>query len=179
MKRLEERYAGRDWAVSYIRCVPTEPSLAATRVLIADDDPTIVLLLEHVLEGLGRQFDSADDGMSAWDLWQKRKHQLVVLDIDMPGMNGLELCRRIRAAEPGRNTFLLVVTGLDRAADLEAALEAGADDYVTKPTSGQRLTARLRIAQRRMDEEAARNETISRQARRIDELMKRLGELQS
>lgn len=122
----------------------------APRVLIADDDPTIVLLLEHVLEGLGRSFDSADNGTAAWDAWQKTRHPLVVLDIEMPDMDGLEVCKRIREADTARETFIIIVTGRDRAADLEAVLAAGADDYVTKPTSGQRLTARLRIAQRRM-----------------------------
>jgi DNA-binding response OmpR family regulator len=128
------------------------------RVLVADDDPTIILLLEHVLEGLGWEFDSAENGTDAWESWQAKRQQLIVLDIDMPGMDGLELCRRLRKAEPERTTFVLVVTGADRASDLEAVLAAGADDYVTKPTSGQRLTARLKIAQRRMENEEARRD---------------------
>jgi DNA-binding response OmpR family regulator len=81
-----------------------------------------------------------------------------VLDLDMPKMDGLEVCRRIREADPTRETFILIVTGRDRAADLEAVLAAGADDYVTKPTTGQRLTARLRIAERRMENDSARRE---------------------
>lgn len=129
-----------------------------TRVLIADDDPTIILLLEHVLEGLGRPFDSAEDGAVAWESWQKSRHPLVVLDLDMPKVDGLDVCRNIRAADPARETFILIVTGRDRAADLEAVLAAGADDYVTKPTTGQRLTARLRIAERRMENDRARRE---------------------
>jgi DNA-binding response OmpR family regulator len=126
------------------------------RVLVADDDPTMVLLVEHALEGLGRSYDTAADGGSAWRLWQEGRHGLVVLDIEMPEMDGLEVCRRIRQADPDRTTFVLVVTGRDRAADLESVLAAGADDYVTKPTSGQRLVARLRIAEQRMADNAAR-----------------------
>jgi DNA-binding response OmpR family regulator len=133
---------------------------AMTRALIADDDPTIVLLLEHVFQALGREHDTAVDGAAAWDSWQMKRHPLVVLDIEMPKMDGLEVCRRIRAAEPDRKTYILVVTGRDRAADLEAVLEAGADDYVTKPTSGQRLLARLRIAERRMQQDAARRDAV-------------------
>jgi DNA-binding response OmpR family regulator len=129
---------------------------SVTRFLIADDDPTIVLLLEHVLEGLGKSFDTADNGTAAWETWQASRHPLVVLDIEMPGMDGLEVCRKIRQADPARQTYILIVTGRDRAADLEAVLDAGADDYVTKPTTGQRLTARLRIAQRRMADDNAR-----------------------
>lgn len=126
------------------------------RVLVADDDPTIVLLLEHALEGLGRGYDTAADGGAAWRLWQQARHPLVVLDIEMPELDGLDVCRRIREVEPDRRTYVLIVTGRDRAADLESVLDAGADDYVTKPTTGQRLVARLRIAQRRMAEDAAR-----------------------
>lgn len=134
------------------------PNEKSPRVLVADDDPTIILLLEHVLEGLGWEFDSADNGTAAWESWQSKRQPLIVLDIDMPGMDGLEICRRLRQAEPERRTFVLVVTGHNRASDLEAVLTAGADDYVTKPTSGQRLTARLRIAQRRMENDEARRE---------------------
>lgn len=125
------------------------------RALVADDDPTILLLLEHVLEGLGRPYDAVGDGSEAWREWEAKRHPLVILDIEMPGMNGLDVCRRIREADRDRATFVLIVTGRDRAADLEAVLEAGADDYVTKPTTGQHLVARLRIAQRRMADDRA------------------------
>ena len=126
------------------------------RVLIADDDPAMLLLLEHALEGLGRDFDGAENGDAAWELWQKSRHPLVLLDVVMPGLDGLEVCRRIRIADPERNTFIVIITGKDRAADLEEVLEAGADDYVRKPVTGQSLVARLRIAQRRMMDDAAR-----------------------
>jgi len=129
-----------------------------TRVLIADDDPIIVLLLEHVLQALGRPYDTADDGEVAWDAWQKKRHSLVVLDIEMPKVNGLDVCRRIREVDPERQTYILIVTGRDKAADLEAVLDAGADDYLSKPTTGQRLMARMRIAQRRMETDGARRE---------------------
>ena len=127
-------------------------------VLIADDDPTILLLLEHVLEGMGRRFEMADDGAQAWSAWQRGRHELVVLDIEMPGLDGLEVCRRIRAEDPDRKTFILVVTGRDTGQDLDAVLSAGADDYVTKPTTGQQLLARMRIAQSRMAVDQARRD---------------------
>ena len=135
------------------------PSLPSdSRALIADDDPTMLLLMEHVLDGLGRPFEAVADGGAAWRAWEASRHALVVLDIEMPGMDGLEVCRRIRDADPQRATFVIIVTGRDRAADLEAVLAAGADDYVTKPTTGQHLVARLRIALRRMDDDRARRE---------------------
>lgn len=135
----------------------TQPARPADlRVLVADDDPTMVLLIEHALEGLQRAYDTAEDGEAAWALWQQHRHPLVLLDIEMPKLDGLEVCRRIRDADGERTTFVVIVTGRDKAADLESVLAAGADDYVTKPTTGQRLMARLRIAEQRMADAAAR-----------------------
>lgn len=124
--------------------------------LIVDDDPTIVLLVEHVLQALSHDYDTASDGDAAWAAWQKSRHKLIVLDLMMPGMDGLDVCSRIREVDPERNTYILVVTGRDKAADLESVLDAGADDYVTKPTTGQRLLARMKIAERRMENDRAR-----------------------
>jgi DNA-binding response OmpR family regulator len=128
------------------------------RALIADDDPTCLLMLEHVLEALGRPFDVADDGAGAWRAWERSRHPLVLLDIEMPGIDGLEVCRRIRQADPKRETFIVVVTARDKAADLEEVLDAGADDYVVKPLNPQHLLSRLRIASRHMLADAARRE---------------------
>ena len=130
----------------------------APQVLIADDDPTTVLLVEHVMQAIGRTYETADEGAQAWAAWGRSRHALVVLDIEMPHLDGLEICRRIRAAAADRHTFILIVTVRDRAADLEAVLDAGADDYVTKPVTGQHLMARVRIAERRMADEASRRE---------------------
>jgi DNA-binding response OmpR family regulator len=132
------------------------PTGADPRALLADDDPTTLLLMEHALEGLGRPFEAVPDGEAAWRAWDESRHSLVLLDIEMPRMDGLEVCRRIRAEDAGRETFVIIVTGRDRAADLESVLAAGADDYVSKPTTGQHLVARLRIALRRMDDDRAR-----------------------
>ena len=140
---------------------------ARPKVLVADDDPTFLLLVEHALDSLGRSFVAAENGDEAWELWDRDRHTFCVLDIEMPGIDGLEICRRIRDNDPDRHTFILVVTGRDKAADLEQVLQAGADDYLSKPTTGQRLLARMRIAERRMalDEASRALEESLRRAR--------------
>lgn len=126
------------------------------RVLIADDDSTMLLMLEHAVQGLGRGYDTAQNGVAAWTLWEQHRHPLILLDASMPGLDGLEICRRIRHADPERRTFIVVVTGRHGAADLDEVLNAGADDYVRKPVTASSLVARLRIAQRRMADDAKR-----------------------
>jgi CheY-like chemotaxis protein len=138
---------------------------AKPRVLVADDDPTMLLLIEHALEALGRPFVAVENGEEAWELWDRDRHAFCVLDVEMPGMDGLEICRRIRDNDPDRHTFILVVTGRSKAADLGQVLDAGADDYLSKPTTGQLLLARMRIAERRM--------TLDDQNRALEESLRR------
>ena len=120
------------------------------RVLFADDDIIARTLMAAVLADLGHDATIADNGQAAWDAFQECPAPLVVLDINMPGLDGLEVCRRIRAHEAGRETFVVVVTARDGRDDLVDVLEAGADDYVTKPASPENLRARLEIAERRI-----------------------------
>ncbi len=126
------------------------------RVLFADDDAIARTLLAAVLADLGHDAMAAEDGAQAWELFQAEPVPLVVLDINMPRMDGLAVCRCIRAHEAGRETFVLVVTARDGRDDLSAVLAAGADDYVTKPSSPENLRARLEIAGQRIVQNAAR-----------------------
>ena len=126
------------------------------RVLFADDDIIARTLLAAVLADLGHEGTEACDGEAAWTLYQQEPAPLVVLDINMPGLDGLGVCRRIREHQAGRETFVLVVTARDGRDDLAAVLDAGADDYVTKPTSPDNLRARLEIAERRIAQDRAR-----------------------
>lgn len=135
------------------------------RVLLADDDPVICELLRAVLVAMEHEPVVEMRGDSALARWEAERPPMVLLDLDMPGMNGLEVCRRIRAAEPGRETFVLVLTGRDSREDLEAVLDAGADDYMTKPQPPERLRARLTIAERRMAQDAARRHAEAELAR--------------
>ena len=131
------------------------------KVLVADDDQTTRALLCAVLGELGHEAEEASDGRAAWARFQATKPPLVVLDIEMPELDGLEVCRRIRAADNKHETFILVLTGRDHPEDLAAVLDAGADDYVTKPTTVDHLRARIVIADRRSAQDAARRKAES------------------
>ena len=126
------------------------------RVLFADDDVIARTLLAAVLADLDHDVTITDDGVKAWDAFRDEPFPLVVLDINMPELDGLEVCRRIRTHESGRDTFVLVVTARDGREDLASVLNAGADDYLTKPTSPENLRARLAIAEQRIAQNHAR-----------------------
>jgi DNA-binding response OmpR family regulator len=126
--------------------------------LYADDDPIVRALLHAVLERLGYSAEAVADGDEAWTRFQALRPPLVLLDIDMPALTGLEVCKLIRDCDPQRETFILVLTGRDTEDDLTAVLDAGADDYVTKPATPENLLARVMIAERRIKQERARRE---------------------
>lgn len=135
------------------------------RVLLADDDAVARSLQVAVIDDLGHEAVIAEDGERAWELFKCEPMPLVVLDLNMPGLDGLAVCRRIREHEAGRDTFVIVVTARDAREDLCAVLAAGADDYVTKPSSPENLRARLEIAQQRIIQNAARRTAESELAR--------------
>jgi DNA-binding response OmpR family regulator len=125
------------------------------RVLFADDDATARTLLAAVLAELGHDTTIVEDGQHAWAAYLAEPAPLVILDIQMPGMDGLEVCRRIREHDTERGTFVLMVTAHDGPGDLKAVLDAGADDYIAKPAPPKSLRARIEIAERRVLQAAA------------------------
>lgn len=125
------------------------------RVIFADDNPVARTLLQAVLEELGHDATGFEGGELAWEAYLASPAPLVVLGLRMPGVDGLELCRRIRAHEAGEATFVLIVTSHDEPTALKAVLEAGADDYVARPSSPQSVRARIEIAERRLQQTGA------------------------
>ena len=135
------------------------------KVLIADDDKTIQALVSAVVTSLGCEPVLAPNGAVAWELYEGARFPLAVVDVEMPDMDGLELCRRIRAGDANRETFILVLTGRKANDDVGAVLKAGADDYLAKPTTPSDLRARLVIAQQRMEREKQRRAAEAELAR--------------
>lgn len=118
------------------------------RVLVADDDFGSRLVARAVVEKAGHECIVAEDGNAAWQLYQEHHPNAVVTDLMMPGLDGLALCRAIRADESDSYTYLVLVTSHGAPDDVLAGMEAGADDYVTKPLDPFTLQTRLLAADR-------------------------------
>ena len=126
-------------------------------VLVVDDEPKIVQLARDYLEHAGFAVLTAGDGPSALHAARVRQPDLIVLDLGLPGLDGLEVMRSIRASGP---TPIVVLTARDTELDKLLGLELGADDYVTKPFSPRELVARVRAVLRRSERSVAPREHI-------------------
>src|SRR5262249_39839136 len=120
--------------------------MSAGRILVVDDDPQIRRVLRVTLTGRGYEVDDAKNGEAALEKIRAERFDLVLLDMNMPGMGGVETCRDMRAHS---DVSIIMLTVHDEEADKVEALDAGADDYVTKPYKDAELLARIRAALRR------------------------------
>ena len=118
--------------------------VVSLRVLVVDDEPTSLRLVKALLEREGHKVTTACNGQEALALALESPPQMVVTDWMMPGMDGVELCRRLRATEPGRDLYILILTGQNEEQRIVEAFEAGADDHVAKPVNPKLLLARIR-----------------------------------
>jgi sigma-B regulation protein RsbU (phosphoserine phosphatase) len=122
------------------------------RILIADDDRMSTMMLSRSLERWGFEVVVAHDGVAAWG--QIEGHAppaLAIVDWMMPGIDGIELCRRIREAHLATPVYVILLTSRNSRQDLVAGLKAGADDYLTKPFDPDELQARIHVGQRTLD----------------------------
>lgn len=116
------------------------------KVLIAEDDPVSRLLLQATLIKWGYEVVVCVDGLEAWQKLQAADApELAILDWMMPGMDGVEICRRLRATVQGKPIYILLLTAKGLRKDVVAGLMAGADDYVTKPFDHEELRARVQV----------------------------------
>jgi two-component system alkaline phosphatase synthesis response regulator PhoP len=123
------------------------------RILVVDDDPKIVELVRLYLEKDGYRVLVAYDGLEALDLARQRRPDLILLDLLLPGMDGLDVCRIIQAES---EIPIIMLTAKTTDEDKLRGLELGADDYVTKPFNPREVMARVRAVLRRTDREAGR-----------------------
>lgn len=118
-----------------------------TLIVVIDDEPKIVDICRDYLNASGYQVISASDGLHGLQLVRREKPDLVVLDLMMPGMDGLEVCKQIRRET---NIPIIMLTARIEESDKIMGLELGADDYITKPFSPRELVARVRVVLRRV-----------------------------
>jgi len=120
------------------------------KILVADDSRVSRNLIKAILEEMDFEVLAAEDGLAAWNLWQREEISLLISDWVMPALDGLELCRRVRAAAPQRPgyTYVMMVTAQDGLKNFVTAMAAGADDFIVKPFEPEMLRCRVRVAQR-------------------------------
>lgn len=125
------------------------------KILLVEDEVNIASFIERGLKEFGHTVSVANDGNSGWELIRQEVFDLLIIDIIMPGMNGLELCRLYRR-QYGYLVPVIMLTALGTTEDIVKGLNAGADDYLVKPFSFQELEARIKAILRRGREDSAR-----------------------
>jgi DNA-binding response OmpR family regulator len=121
-----------------------------TAILIADDDPDIRDLVAFKLEQAGFDVVAVEDGLSALSATRADPPDLVVLDVMMPGMSGIDVCRELRASEATATLPIILLTARAQEGDVEVGFGAGADDYIVKPFSPRELVSRVEAVLARM-----------------------------
>ncbi len=120
------------------------------KILIVDDEPDILEIIQYNLTKEGYTIDTAKDGLEALDKTKVFKPDLIILDIMMPRMNGVEVCKILRSKPEYNNTLIIFLTALSDEASQVLGLETGADDYVNKPISPKVLVSRVNAIFRRL-----------------------------
>ena len=118
------------------------------KILIAEDDTTTRLIFGATLRKMGHAVTAVEDGGKAWKAWQQEEYSLLISDWIMPDIDGLELCKRIRAQPSLQYTYIILLTSMDGKGSYLEGMDAGADDFITKPFDEEQLAARLRVAER-------------------------------
>jgi len=145
------------------------------RVLIIEDNPDIAANLGDYLEDHGHTVDFAGDGVTGLHLAVVNDFDCIVLDLALPGMDGLEVCRKLRT-EAGKDTPVLMLTARDRLEDKLAGFEIGADDYLVKPFELQEVAARLKVLAARGRRRSPRELKVGNLLYNLDTLSVRHGD---
>ncbi len=119
------------------------------KILIAEDEFTTRMMVQVCLENWGYKVESVTNGAEAMEMLQRKdRPQIAILDWEMPELDGIEVCRRLREAGDENPVYVILLTGRDSSKDILQGFDAGADDYMTKPFSDNELRARVRVAER-------------------------------
>jgi len=148
------------------------------RALIADDDPVAAMAVSRSMSNWGFETAVVHDGLAAWEhLTSSDPASLAIVDWEMPGLEGPELCRRVRSDTQRAHLYVILLTARNSSTDLVAGLEAGADDYLIKPVDLNELKARVRVGvrvvslQARLAEEVAELQATLDNVRRLRGLL--------
>ena len=142
-----------------------------TEILVVDDEQKIIQITSDYLEAAGYAVLSADNGISALRVVDESQPDLVILDLGLPGMDGLDVCRELRKKS---DLPIIILTARGEESDKLVGLELGADDYITKPFSPKELVARVRAVLRRMEKSTSDEEIFRVGKVRFDVLKMRL-----
>lgn len=118
------------------------------KILMAEDDTTSRLLFGATLRKLGYAVTAVENGQKAWEAWKQDGYPLLISDWMMPDIDGPQLCKMIRAEPSLQYTYIILLTSLDSKGSYLEGMDAGADDFITKPFDEEQLAARLRVAER-------------------------------
>ncbi len=119
------------------------------KILIAEDDPVSVKILQFTLEHYGHEVVTAVNGLEAWDKFEADPVRVIVSDWMMPGLDGLQLCAKVRARPKTDYTYFILLTAINTGREnLREAMSAGIDDFLTKPLDREAILMRLRVAER-------------------------------
>jgi DNA-binding response OmpR family regulator len=121
---------------------------------VADDEGIIRSIVARRLTEAGHEVVEAEDGQAAWELFERTPFPILITDVIMPRLDGLELIRKIRSADRPDYTYIIILTILTDRKDLLAGEKAGADDYLTKPFNNVELLARISLGERFLDLQA-------------------------
>jgi sigma-B regulation protein RsbU (phosphoserine phosphatase) len=145
------------------------------KVLIAEDDMISRRLLEATLTRWGYEVVVTCDGVAAWEVLRSQEAPaLAILDWMMPGMDGIELCRRVRSAFTATPPYLILLTAKGRREDIVMGLQAGANDYVTKPFDREELRARMQVGLRMIELQ----QSLADRVKALEEALTRVKQLQ-
>jgi DNA-binding response OmpR family regulator len=132
------------------------------KILIAEDEFTTRMMVQVCLEKWGYRVESVTNGEEAWAKLQKPDApHIAILDWEMPGLDGVEVCRRVKEMDVENPPYIILLTGRDSKTDIVRGFDAGADDYMTKPFNDDELRARTRVAERLVRTQSSLSESVA------------------